>query len=170
MDDKMFDKLCESIEQAAAHARGEEDLREDQIHFVDEPDPRAIRDKLDLTQREFAGLLDVSVDTVRNWEQGRRQPEGPAEMLLRVADRKPQALLDVLGRTEEEFEEEQTTPSMKKICYAAKQRSSFRTEMREHQGVIQTRMETHAAPVETQTSWSDQKTRSADDYSYAMAV
>jgi putative transcriptional regulator len=102
MDDEMFDELCESVEQAIAHAKGDEDLQDDQIRFVDEPDPRAIRAKLDLTQREFAGLLDVSVDTVRNWEQGRRRPQGPAVTLLRVADQKPQALLDVLGRVEGE--------------------------------------------------------------------
>jgi putative transcriptional regulator len=168
MEDEMFDKLCESIEQATAHAKGEEDLRKDQIHFVDEPDPRAIRNKLDLTQREFASLLDVSVDTVRNWEQGRRQPQGPAEMLLRVADRKPEALLDVLGRTEEEFEEEDATPTVK-ICYAAKQRSSFRAQMREHQ-VIHGQLSVHSASAETESSAQEQKTQSADDYSYAMAV
>jgi putative transcriptional regulator len=170
MEDAMFDKLCESIEQATAHAKDEEDLREDQIHFVDEPDPRSIRNKLNLTQREFAGLLDVSVDTVRNWEQGRRQPQGPAEMLLRVADQKPQALLDILGRTEEEFEEAEEATPTNKICYLAKQRSRFSAVERERE-VMHTRTEIHSASKGTKFSFQKRRNkRPADDYSYAMAV
>ena len=41
-------------------------------------------------------MLGISVRTLRNWEQGRRVPEGPAMMLLRVAEKHPQALLDVI--------------------------------------------------------------------------
>ena len=93
----MFDKLCHSIKQATAHARGDEDLSSEQIHHVDEPDPRAIRNSLGVTQREFAKLLDVSVGTVRNWEQGRRSPRGAAKTLLRVAEKDPTTLLDVVG-------------------------------------------------------------------------
>ena len=61
---------------------------------VDLPsDVIAIRSKIGLSQSAFAGLLGVSVRTLQEWEQGRRTPKGPAQALLRVADRHPEALL-----------------------------------------------------------------------------
>jgi putative transcriptional regulator len=54
---------------------------------------KSIREKMDLSQSAFAGLLGVSVRTLQEWEQGRRTPKGPAQALLRVADRHPEALL-----------------------------------------------------------------------------
>jgi putative transcriptional regulator len=53
----------------------------------------ATREKLGLSQGEFATAFGVSVGTVRNWEQGRRTPEGPALVLLTVIDRAPRAVL-----------------------------------------------------------------------------
>jgi putative transcriptional regulator len=53
---------------------------------------RAIREELGQTQTEFALMIGVSTATLRNWEQGRRQPEGPARALLRVAARNPKAV------------------------------------------------------------------------------
>ncbi|MFC1845135.1 helix-turn-helix domain-containing protein [Thermodesulfobacteriota bacterium] len=52
-----------------------------------------IREKMALSQSAFAGLLGVSVRTLQEWEQGRRSPKGPAQALLRVAERHPEALL-----------------------------------------------------------------------------
>ena len=61
---------------------------------VDLPsDVKTIRSKTGLSQSAFAGLLGVSVRTLQEWEQGRRTPKGPAQALLRVADRHPEALL-----------------------------------------------------------------------------
>jgi len=54
---------------------------------------KSIREKMDLSQSAFAGLLGVSVRTLQEWEQGRRTPKGPAQALLRVAKRHPEALL-----------------------------------------------------------------------------
>jgi putative transcriptional regulator len=56
-------------------------------------DVKAIRDRMDMSQSAFAGILGVSVRTVQEWEQGRRKPSGPAASLLRVAQRHPEALL-----------------------------------------------------------------------------
>lgn len=92
MEDSLFNELKESIQEAGEHLRGEKDLPEETIRFVGEPDPRKIRDKMELTQKEFAELLDVSVRTLQNWEQGRRRPRGPARTLLKVADQEPDAL------------------------------------------------------------------------------
>ena len=57
------------------------------------PDVKNIRSKTGLSQSAFAGLLGVSVRTLQEWEQGRRTPKGPAQALLRVAERHPKALL-----------------------------------------------------------------------------
>ena len=55
-------------------------------------DIKAIRSKLGKTQSEFALMIGVSVATLRNWEQGRRMPDGPALALLRVASAEPKAV------------------------------------------------------------------------------
>jgi putative transcriptional regulator len=59
------------------------------------PPVASIREKTGLSQSRFAELLGVSVRTLQDWEQGRRAPSGAARTLLLIADRNPQALLDV---------------------------------------------------------------------------
>lgn len=98
MDDKIFEQLKRSVEQAIDHAREDMDVDDDQIHFVDELNPAAIRDRFGLTQKKFAELLGISLGTVRNWEQGRRTPDDAAKTLLHVADQEPEALLRVARR------------------------------------------------------------------------
>ena len=63
-----------------------------------EPDVRAVRAHYGLSQEKFASLMGISVGTLRNWEQGRRRPEGPARVLLRVAAKHPEAVLDVVSK------------------------------------------------------------------------
>lgn len=57
-----------------------------------------IRNKFHVSQRRFAQMFGISVKTLRNWEQGRRKPVGPARALLRVAKANPQAVARVLWR------------------------------------------------------------------------
>ena len=57
------------------------------------PDVKTIRGRTGLSQSAFAGLLGISVRTLQDWEQGRRKPRGPAQALLRIANRHPEALL-----------------------------------------------------------------------------
>jgi putative transcriptional regulator len=52
--------------------------------------PAEIRARMELSQQEFATILGVSVRTLQEWEQGRRQPTGPARALLRIADQQPE--------------------------------------------------------------------------------
>ncbi len=59
-------------------------------------DVKAIRESLKLTQQQFAAMMGISMRTLQNWEQGRRAPEGPARVLLMVAARNPQAVLDAV--------------------------------------------------------------------------
>jgi putative transcriptional regulator len=62
---------------------------------INVPDVASIRTKTGLSQARFAVLLGVSVRTLQDWEQGRRAPSGAARTLLMVADRNPDALLEV---------------------------------------------------------------------------
>jgi putative transcriptional regulator len=59
---------------------------------------RRVRRKIGLSQVAFARQIGVPVDTVRNWEQGKRAPQGPARALLRIIDRAPEAALHALDR------------------------------------------------------------------------
>lgn len=59
-------------------------------------DVKRLRERLNLTQNEFSGMIGVSIKTLQNWEQGRREPEGPAKALLRVVEKNPQAVLSAL--------------------------------------------------------------------------
>ncbi|MGZ5443686.1 MAG: helix-turn-helix domain-containing protein [Thermoanaerobaculia bacterium] len=61
-------------------------------------DVQAIRKKLKKSQDEFALMIGVSVATLRNWEQGRRHPHGPAKALLKIAAENPKAVEKALGR------------------------------------------------------------------------
>ncbi len=60
-------------------------------HELSEPSPpKEIRLKLHMSQSAFAGLMGVSVRTLQDWEQGRREPQGPAIALLRIAEQHPE--------------------------------------------------------------------------------
>ncbi len=61
-------------------------------------DIAALRAFIGLSQVEFARALRISVHTLRNWEQGRRQPEGPAIALLQIAATHPKFIRDNLER------------------------------------------------------------------------
>jgi putative transcriptional regulator len=58
---------------------------------------RRVRKRLGLTQLEFSQRIDVSLDTIRNWEQGKRRPTGAAKALLKVLDKAPETALQILG-------------------------------------------------------------------------
>ncbi len=58
---------------------------------------RRIRIRIGMTQRDFAARINVSVETVRHWEQGKRLPEGPAKALLRILDKVPEIALAALN-------------------------------------------------------------------------
>ena len=59
-------------------------------------DVSALRRFLGLTQAQLAEAMGISVHTLRNWEQGRRRPDGPAVALLRIAARHPRVILENL--------------------------------------------------------------------------
>jgi putative transcriptional regulator len=90
---KFFEKLLESVEQAGEIVRGERPPS--RVFVVDSV--REIRAMTQLSQPKFAKLLQVDVGTLRNWEQGRREPTGPAKALLRAIKNNPQAVLKALA-------------------------------------------------------------------------
>ncbi len=76
MKDELFAELVASVREGSAILRGE--AKPSRTFVVDKMDIKAIREKYELSQSEFATMLGISVSTLRNWEQGRRAPEGPA--------------------------------------------------------------------------------------------
>ena len=89
-----FQELLKSIDQARAIRKGK---RKPSRVFKFAPlEVKKIRDKLHVSQPEFALMIGVSVATLRNWEQGRTVPEGAARALLKVAAKKPRAVLEAL--------------------------------------------------------------------------
>ncbi len=94
MKDSDFQELLASVKEAGRFKRGEQEpARKFEVRAED---VKAIRAKLDKSQSEFALMIGVSISTLQNWEQGRRQPEGPARALLKVASVNPRAVADAL--------------------------------------------------------------------------
>jgi putative transcriptional regulator len=90
-----FNDLLQAVRDAGRHVRG----RRKATVRVDEVSPdsiAAVRARLGFSQAQFARALGISLDTLQNWEQGRRQPTGPARVLLRVAARHPQVVLEAV--------------------------------------------------------------------------
>lgn len=84
--------LQEELTAIRAHKGGRKNLKTKKFKAPSSPD--VIRHRLGLTQDAFAGLLGVSVQTLRNWEQGTREPRGPALALLRIVEKNPEVLFN----------------------------------------------------------------------------
>ena len=90
------ESIRRGLEQAVAYADGRADPGDYRVHIPERVDVKAIRAKLAMTQEEFAGRFGFSVNTLRHWEQGSRQPEGPTRAYLIVIDRDSQAVQQAL--------------------------------------------------------------------------
>ncbi len=95
MKERDFQTLSRSIRQAGRIQRGE--TKPSRVFVLQPEDIRAIRLRIGKSQPEFALMIGVSVATLRNWEQGRRTPEGPAMALLMVAARNPRVVAAALS-------------------------------------------------------------------------
>lgn len=97
MDKTLFSELTESLEQMGEITKGE---RAPSREFtVDAIKVKEIRAKTKFSQAKFADVIDVQVSTLRNWEQGRREPTGPAKALLRAIDQDPKHVLRALAKS-----------------------------------------------------------------------
>ncbi|SFV09006.1 putative transcriptional regulator [Methylobacterium sp. 174MFSha1.1] len=101
-------KVAAPVDRAKIDATTEEDIRRHMIEDGEDPDAEptgyrlvwpiaAIRSRLGMTQSVFADALGVPVATLRNWEQGRTQPDPAALALLRIVEREPEAAFRALG-------------------------------------------------------------------------
>jgi putative transcriptional regulator len=96
MKKKDFDNLVDSIHQAGSIRRGA--AAASRVTEFAAVDVKAIRQRLRKSQSEFARMIGVSVSTLQNWEQGRRQPVGPARALLRIAAESPEVVSAALSK------------------------------------------------------------------------
>ncbi len=94
MEKQLFDELVQSLKQAKAISTGK--AKASRRFKVESTDVKAIREGVGLTQGEFAKLMRVSIKTLQNWEQNRRQPTGPAAALLKIVSTSPQLALQSL--------------------------------------------------------------------------
>lgn len=94
MNDKDFNELLASVQEMDDIIKGKTEAS--RSFKFEEPEVKAIREKVGLSQTRFAGLIGVSKRTLENWEQGRRHPTGPARALLRLLDKDPEYALRTL--------------------------------------------------------------------------
>lgn len=95
MKRELFEDLSKSIKEAGKIRRGR--AKASRKFKYDAVDIRKLRKSVNVSQSKFARMIGVSVDTVQNWEQGRRIPRGPAMALLRVFEKNPRVVVSALG-------------------------------------------------------------------------
>lgn len=95
MDKKMFDELLTSVQEMDDMVKGSK--KASRRFDFPEPEVKAIRERLGVSQEKFALILGVSKRTVENWEQGRRHPTGAARSLLKIVEADPEHALQALS-------------------------------------------------------------------------
>jgi putative transcriptional regulator len=94
---KLGKRLVGAAKEARAIARGKADPKTFRVHVPADIDVHNIRMRLGLSQEAFAMRFGLPVGTVRDWEQRRRTPEGPARVLLTVIEKEPEAVRRALA-------------------------------------------------------------------------
>ena len=89
-----FDELMESMKQAVAISKGE--TKPSRVFVFSPINVKEVREKTNKNQEEFANMIGVRVGTLRNWEQGRRKPEGAALTLLKIVAANPKYVEQIL--------------------------------------------------------------------------
>lgn len=95
MMNKFSKELIESLTEACEHAEGKS--AKVRMTVVDVPDVRAIRRSLRMSQQEFASTYRIPLATLKNWEQGRRQPDAPAAAYLQAIAKRPKEIVEALA-------------------------------------------------------------------------
>ena len=91
---KAFESIKQGLQEAIAHTQGK--AVEVRTYRPQAVDVKALRQRVAMTQEQFAARFGFSVATLRHWERGDRSPQGPALVLLNVIDRNPAAVLTAL--------------------------------------------------------------------------
>ena len=90
-----FESIKAGLTEAVAHAEGK--AVGAKLHRPNAIDVKAIRAQVGMSQTEFASSFGISVGTLRHWECGDRQPQGPARVLLQVVSKQPKVVLAALA-------------------------------------------------------------------------
>ena len=96
MSKKAFDKIAEGLTEALSIARGES--KPAKLHIPPEIDVRAIREKTNLSQDDFATAYGFTINQIREWEQGRARPLGGVRAYLFIIERDPIGVLELLKK------------------------------------------------------------------------
>lgn len=94
MGKSAFESIRQGLQEAISHAEGKS--LGVKIHRPQPVDVKALRNRVSMTQEQFAARFGFSVATLRHWERGDRSPQGPALVLLNVIDKNPVAVLSAL--------------------------------------------------------------------------
>ena len=94
METALFNDLVQSLKEAGAISKGK--AKPSRKFLLEAPDAKAVRETTGLSQGDFARLMQVSVKTLQNWEQHRRNPTGPAAALLKIVGSEPAVALRAL--------------------------------------------------------------------------
>jgi putative transcriptional regulator len=92
-----FEKMMRGLDEVEAFLDGK--LEGYQVHVPVDVDVKEIRGRLRMTQAKFSEAFGFSVDAIKHWEGGRRQPEVAARAYLTVIAKEPQAVMRALGRS-----------------------------------------------------------------------
>ena len=92
---KFGEELIQSLTEAVEHAEGQASSA--RVQVVEVPDVRAIRRHLHMSQGEFSTAYRIPLATLKNWEQGRRQPDAPASAYLHAIAKRPTEIRDALA-------------------------------------------------------------------------
>lgn len=95
MEKTLFDDLLQSLKEAGDISKGK--VKASRRINIEALDAKAVREQTGLSQSEFARLMHVSIKTLQNWEQHRRNPTGPAAALLRIVSKAPDIALKSLN-------------------------------------------------------------------------
>ena len=96
MSKKAFDKIAAGLEDAIAIMEGREAPENYNVYVPANVDVKAIRAKLNMTQGQFAARFGFAIGTLRDWEQGRKNPEKSNRVLLTIIDKRPDVVTSVL--------------------------------------------------------------------------
>ena len=89
-----FQELHEGLQAAIEHAKGNNSKVK--LHKPHSVDVKKLRSSLNMTQHEFSAMFGIALGTLRHWEQGDREPKGPALVLLNVVEKNPTAVINAL--------------------------------------------------------------------------
>ncbi len=118
MKAELFEDLVTSVHEGGAILRGE--VAPSRKFVLTKTDVRRIRTGYRLSQGQFAALLGISVATLQNWEQGRREPKGAARVLLQIAARHPETVWDSVKPVIVMNDKPRTTNRMARVVQSKK--------------------------------------------------